>query len=163
MKRNLWLRVYNIIQPYKGKLILSLISLLALTGLGLLPPIWGSKLVGLALPQGDKDLFIECVLVLVVLRVVSSLVSFAYSYQMRILGGRLVFDLRRRMYDHLQRLSLGFYESRSSGEIISRMMNDVNSVTSLVTGTVINTIIVARKFEKSQTIKVIIIEIAKNL
>jgi ABC-type multidrug transport system fused ATPase/permease subunit len=60
---------------------------------------------------------------------------------MRILGGRLVFDLRRRMYDHLQRLSLGFYESRSSGEIISRMMNDVNSVTSLVTGTVLNTII----------------------
>ena len=97
--------------------------------------------MGLALPEGDKNLFIECVLILVILRVVTSLVSFAYSYQMRILGGRLVFDLRRRMYDHLQRLSLGFYESRSSGEIISRMMNDVNSVTSLVTGTVINTII----------------------
>jgi subfamily B ATP-binding cassette protein MsbA len=141
MKRNLWLRVYDIIQPYRGKLILSMFSLLCLTGLGLLPPIWGSKLVGLALPQGDRNLFLECVLVLVVLRVVTSIVSFAYSYQMRILGGRLVFDLRRRMYDHLQRLSLGFYESRSSGEIISRMMNDVNSVTSLVTGTVINTII----------------------
>ena len=140
MKRNLWLRVYDIIQPYKGKLILSLLSLLVLTGLGLLPPIWGSKLVGLALPEGDKNVFLECVLALVILRIVTSLVSFAYSYQMRILGGRLVFDLRRRMYDHLQRLSLGFYESRSSGEIISRMMNDVNSVTSLVTGTAINTI-----------------------
>ncbi len=141
MKRNLWLRVYDIIQPYKGKLTLSMLTLLCLTGLGLLPPIWGSKLIGLALPEGNKALFFECVIVLVVLRVVTSLVSFAYSYQMRILGGRLVFDLRRRMYDHLQRLSLGFYESRSSGEIISRMMNDVHSVTSLVTGTVINTII----------------------
>ena len=98
MKRNLWLRVYDIIQPYRGKLILSMFSLLCLTGLGLLPPIWGSKLVGLALPQGDRNLFLECVLVLVVLRVVTSLVSFAYSYQMRILGGRLVFDLRRRIF-----------------------------------------------------------------
>ena len=60
---------------------------------------------------------------------------------MRILGGRLVFDLRRRMYDHLQKLSLGYYESRTSGEIISRMMNDVNAVTSLLTGTVLNTVI----------------------
>ena len=60
---------------------------------------------------------------------------------MRVLGGRVVFDLRRRLYDHLQRLSLGFYESRSSGEIISRMMNDVNSITTLVTGTVLNTLI----------------------
>jgi ATP-binding cassette, subfamily B, bacterial MsbA len=106
-----------------------------------LPPIWGAKLVGRALPTGDQALFLECVVILVVLRVSTGLISFAYSYQMRILGGRLVFDLRRRMYDHLQRLSLGFYESRSAGEIISRMMNDVNSVTSLVTGTVLNTII----------------------
>ena len=45
------------------------------------------------------------------------------------------------MYDHLQRLSLGFYESRSSGEIISRMMNDVNAITSLVTGTALNTLV----------------------
>ena len=60
---------------------------------------------------------------------------------MRVLGGRLVFELRRKMYDHLQQLSLGYYESKSSGEIISRMMNDVNAVTSLLTGTVLNTLI----------------------
>lgn len=141
MKRNLWYRVYEITQPYRGKLIFSMGILLFLTGLGLLSPIWGAKLVGRALPTGDGALFLECVVMLVVLRVSTSIISFVYSYQMRILGGRLVFDLRRRMYDHLQRLSLGFYESRSSGEIISRMMNDVNSVTSLVTGTVLNTII----------------------
>lgn len=141
MKRNLWYRVYEITQPYRGKLVFSMSILLFLTGLGLLPPIWGAKLVGRALPTGDQALFLECVVILVVLRVSTGLISFAYSYQMRILGGRLVFDLRRRMYDHLQRLSLGFYESRSAGEIISRMMNDVNSVTSLVTGTVLNTII----------------------
>ncbi len=141
MKRNLWYRLYEIIRPYRGKLILSMVTLLSLTGLGLLPPIWSAKLIGDALLNSNEKLFVECVVILVVLRLSTSLISLAYSYQMRILGGRLVFDLRRRMYDHLQRLSLGFYESRSSGEIISRMMNDVNSVTSLVTGTVLNTVI----------------------
>ncbi|MGY8825499.1 MAG: ABC transporter ATP-binding protein [Candidatus Latescibacterota bacterium] len=116
-------------------------TLLLLTGLGLLPPIWIAKIGGNALINSDEELFLECVIILVGLRLSTSLISFVYSYQMRILGGRLVFDLRRRMYDHLQRLSLGFYESRSSGEIISRMMNDVNAVTSLVTGTVLNTVV----------------------
>ena len=145
MKRNLWFRVYEIVKPFRGKLILSMATLLLLTGLGLLPPIWIAKIGGNALINSDEELFLECVIILVGLRLSTSLISFVYSYQMRILGGRLVFDLRRRMYDHLQRLSLGFYESRSSGEIISRMMNDVNAVTSLVTGTVLNTVVSSLK------------------
>jgi len=141
MRQSIWGRVYDIASPYKVRMVVSMATLLTLTGLGLLSPIWGAKLVGKALPEGDRALFIECILILAAIHVVSSVVSFTYSYQMRILGGRLVFDLRRKMYDHLQKLSLGYYESRSSGEIISRMMNDVNAVTSLLTGTVLNTII----------------------
>ncbi|MBT7915823.1 ABC transporter ATP-binding protein, partial [Candidatus Bathyarchaeota archaeon] len=118
-----------------------MVTLVALTALGLLSPVLYSKLIGKALPEKDGELFLTCVVVLVAIHLATSLISFGYSYQMRVLGGRLVFDLRRRMYDHLQRLSLGFYESRSSGEIISRMMNDVNSVTALVTGTALNTLI----------------------
>ena len=141
MRQTLWSRVYDIISPYKARMFVSLGTLLVLTGLGLLSPVFASKLVGKALPEGNRDLFVQCIIMLVIIHVISSAISFAYSYQMRILGGRLVFDLRRKMYDHLQKLSLGYYESRSSGEIIARMMNDVNAVTSLLTGTVLNTLI----------------------
>jgi ABC-type multidrug transport system fused ATPase/permease subunit len=141
MRQSLFHRVYGLVAPYRARLVIALVTLLALTLFGLVTPIIWAKLVGTALPEGKPQLFLICVAALFVIHLVSSVVSFAYSYQMRVLGGRLVFDLRRRMYDHLQRLSLGFYESRSSGEIISRMMNDVNSVTSLVTGTVLNTLV----------------------
>lgn len=141
MRQTIWQRVYEIIVPYRSRLTLSLITLLVLTILGLYSPHWSSALIGEALPDKDSNLFLRCVVALFLIHGASSAISFFYSYQMRILGGRLVFDLRRRMYDHLQRLSLGFYESRSSGEIISRLMNDVNSITSLVTGTVLNTLI----------------------
>lgn len=145
----LWHRVYAIIVPYRARLMVSMVTLLILTALGLWSPWWSAKLIGGALTaqdvdgvmQLDRELFITCVAFLFGIHVVSSLLGFLYGYQMRTLGGRVIFDLRRRMYDHLQRLSLGFYESRSSGEIISRMMNDVNSITSLVTGTALNTLI----------------------
>ncbi|HIL08034.1 MAG TPA: ABC transporter ATP-binding protein, partial [Candidatus Latescibacteria bacterium] len=141
MRESLWGRVYHIASPYKMRMVVSMATLLVLTGLGLLSPIWMSILIAEALPGGDRELFIHCILILAGIHITTSLFSFIYSYQMRVLGGRLVFDLRRRMYDHLQKLSLGYYESRSSGEIISRMMNDVNAVTSLLTGTVLNTVI----------------------
>ena len=141
MRENLWGRVYHIASPYKIRMVVSMATMLVLTGLGLLSPIWMSILIAEALPGGDRELFIHCILILAGIHIITSLFSFIYSYQMRILGGRLVFDLRRRMYDHLQKLSLGYYESRTSGEIISRMMNDVNAVTSLLTGTVLNTVI----------------------
>ena len=141
MRRSIWQRVYEIVLPYRARLAVSMVTLLALTGLGIYSPVWSSRLIGTALPELNGRLFLRCVVALFVIHVASSGISHVYSYQMRVLGGRVIFDLRRRMYDHLQRLSLGFYESRSSGEIISRMMNDVNSVTALVTGTALNTLI----------------------
>ncbi|MBT7863391.1 MAG: ABC transporter ATP-binding protein [Gemmatimonadetes bacterium] len=147
----IWHRVYAIIVPYRARLVVSMVTLLFLTCLGLWSPWWSAKLIGGALTatikdgvvtEGlDRNLFLVCVGALFAIHITSSLFGFLYSYQMRTLGGRVIFDLRRRMYDHLQRLSLGFYESRSSGEIISRMMNDVNSITSLVTGTALNALI----------------------
>ena len=141
MKQTIWARVYDIVRPYKLRMVFSMATLLGLTGLGLLSPIWAAKLLGKALPNGDSELFVQCIVILALIHVFSSLISYIYSFQMRVLGGRLVFDLRRKMYDHLQKLSLGYYESRTSGEIISRMMNDVNAVTALLTGTVLNTLI----------------------
>ena len=78
---------------------------------------------------------------MVLTTVVTAVLSFLNSHNMRRVGGRIVFDLRRKLYRHLQQLSLSFYESRGSGEIMSRMMNDVTAVTTLVTGTAINTVI----------------------
>ncbi len=138
---SIWGRVYRIILPYRARLFVSAATMIVLTGLGLTSPWLSAKLIGKALPELDRPLFLTCVASLFVIHIASNVLSYLYSYQMRVLGGRVVFDLRRRMYDHLQRLSLGFYESRSSGEIISRMMNDVNSITSLVTGTVLNALI----------------------
>jgi len=141
MGHSLWKRVYELVAPYRARLALALIALLTHMGLAIWTPVWTGRLLGRALPDKDANHFLLCVGVLFVLFVSSSMLHLFYSHHMRVFGGRVVFDLRRRMYDHLQRLSLGFFESRNSGEIISRMMNDVNAITNLVTGTAINAIV----------------------
>jgi ATP-binding cassette, subfamily B, bacterial MsbA len=141
IRRKSWRRLREVVVPHRRRLMLSLVVLLALAALGIYTPIWSARMIGTALPQLDRDLFLKCVLALFILNVLTNAVSYLYSHQMRLIGGRMVFDLRRRLYDHLQRLSLGFYEQRSPGEIISRMMNDVSSITTLVTGTALNTIV----------------------
>ena len=130
-----------LVRPYRWRLVHSFILMLFLTGLGLLTPIFPAKIIGKALPDADKGLFMICLGLLAVVQLASTLITLWNQHIMRTTGGRVVFDLRRKMYAHLQRLSLSFYEDRGSGEIMSRMMNDVATITSLITGTALSTVV----------------------
>ena len=59
--------------------------------------------------------------------------SYAQTYLTGWVGERILADLRNRLFDHLQRLSLGFYERNRAGVIISRLTNDVEAIDQLVT------------------------------
>ena len=120
---------------------MSLMLLVVLTGLGLLTPMLGAKIIGVALPERRLRLFMICLVLVVIVQAVSTALSIWNGHNMRRLGGRLVFDLRRKMYRHLHRLSLSFHEGRSTGEIMARLMNDVSQITTLITGTALNTIV----------------------
>ncbi len=64
-------------------------------------------------------------------------ISIARGFVMARLGQTLVFDMRNDIYQHLQRLSLRYYEDRKTGDIMSRVINDVNSLQSVIIGPVI--------------------------
>jgi ABC-type multidrug transport system fused ATPase/permease subunit len=119
--------------PYKGRTALAVISLLAATLTALAPPY----LAKLALDDGirQKDLHALTVIVgLFLLAGVANLVtSAAQTYFTGWTGERILADLRNRLFRHLQRLSLGFYERNRAGVIISRLTNDVDALDQLVT------------------------------
>ena len=68
---------------------------------------------------------------------VSSVASYFDSYLTTSVGQYLAHDLRRKVYHHLQRLSLGFYERNRAGVLISRLTNDVEAIDQLVTDGVV--------------------------
>jgi ABC-type multidrug transport system fused ATPase/permease subunit len=119
--------------PYKGRTALALASLLAATVVGLAPPY----LAKLALDEGIASQNFSTLAWIVALfgvaGVASLLTSAAQTYFTGWTGERILADLRNRLFKHLQRLSLGYYERNRAGVIISRLTNDVEALDQLVT------------------------------
>jgi ABC-type multidrug transport system fused ATPase/permease subunit len=119
--------------PYKLRTALALGSLLAATLIALVPPY----LAKLAVDEGVRDQDFGQLTTIVVLFVVAGalglLASAAQTYFTGWTGERILADLRNKLFRHLQRLSLGFYERNRAGVIISRLTNDVEALDQLVT------------------------------
>jgi ABC-type multidrug transport system fused ATPase/permease subunit len=119
--------------PYRGRTALALGSLLAATAVGLAPPY----LAKLALDEGIASQNFSTLVWIVVLfgvaGILSLLTSSAQTYFKGWTGERILADLRNRLFKHLQRLSLGYYERNRAGVIISRLTNDVEALDQLVT------------------------------
>jgi ATP-binding cassette subfamily B protein len=120
-------------RPYPGRTALALVTLVAYTGFALLPPY----LAGLAVNDGIKPHDLHALSVIVAAFLAAGVAAFALSGAQTYFTGwggeRALADLRIQLFDHLQRLSLGFYERNRTGAIVSRITNDVEALDQLVT------------------------------
>jgi ABC-type multidrug transport system fused ATPase/permease subunit len=120
-------------KPYKGRTALALGSLLAATATGLLPP-WFAKL---AIDDGIRQEDLHALTLIVIAFLIAAIANWGASYAQTYFTGwtgeRILADLRTKLFRHLQRLSLGFYERNRAGVIISRLTNDVEALDQLVT------------------------------
>jgi ATP-binding cassette subfamily B protein len=118
---------------YKTRTTLAIVTLLAATLTSLAPPY----LAKLALDDGiraeDYRRLVEVVIVFIAAGVLNWLASSAQTYFTGWTGERILADLRDKLFRHLQRLSLGFYERNRAGVLISRLTNDVEALDQLVT------------------------------
>jgi ATP-binding cassette subfamily B protein len=119
--------------PYKARTILSVFSLLAATATALAPPF----LAKYAVDDGIRRHDLTALWWIVGLFLLAGLANWGMSYLQTYLTGwvgeRILADLRNKLFGHLQRLSLGFYERTRAGVIISRLTNDVEALDQLVT------------------------------
>ncbi len=120
-------------RPYRTRTILSVVSLLLATATALAPPFLSKY----ALDDGIRRHNLGALWWIVGAFLVAGLLNWAMSYAQTYLTGwvgeRILADLRSRLFEHLQRLSLGFFERNRAGVIISRLTNDVEAIDQLVT------------------------------
>lgn len=76
---------------------------------------------------------------LIALYVVFGVVSYWRSYLAGLAGHRLIFDLRQQLYQHVQRMSLSFFDRQKIGAVVSRMMTDIASAQNFVGAAFVNT------------------------
>ncbi len=73
-----------------------------------------------------------------VMHIFHSGISLAHGFLTSELGQRLIYDMRNQLYDHIQRFPLQYFENTKTGDIMSRLMNDVNSLEQAIVGPVMS-------------------------
>ena len=119
--------------PYRTRTVFSIFSLLLATATALAPPFLSKY----AIDDGIRRHDLGTLWVIVAAFLLAGLANWGMSYLQTYLTGwvgeRILADLRLKLFGHLQRLSLGFFERNRAGVIISRLTNDVEALDQLVT------------------------------
>lgn len=130
-------RVAAFAKPYWRWVTLTLVTIIGISLLSLLPPLLIRNLIDVAIPEGDVKRLSLLALGMIAVPVINGLLGVAQRYASATVGEGLIFDLRSEIYAHLQRMSLRFYTHTQTGEMMSRLNNDVVGAQRAVTGTLV--------------------------
>ncbi len=89
--------------------------------------------------SGDLDALLQTSLLYIILVILVWLTSYGQGYTTTLMGQRAVYTIRQSLFEHLQRMSQAYYDKTSSGSIISRLTNDIDRMSELLSGGLINT------------------------
>jgi ATP-binding cassette subfamily B multidrug efflux pump len=133
-------RLLQYLKPYTRNLLpLSFMAVIISTSIRLIIPILiGVYTLDKALVEKDTTLLLQLIFIISGLYVLSYFVNLLRIRWMNKLGQNVIYDLRKHLFTHVQSLSHRFFDQRSGGSILVRIMNDINSLQELFTSGVIN-------------------------
>lgn len=130
-------RIAACFRPYWASWLLVVLCILLSAGLSVLPPFCVAGIVDHAIPQQRPRLLMALAGAMVALAVISGLISILQQTLTAKVGQGILHDLRTRLFTHLQEMPLAFFMTHRSGEILSRLNNDVNAAQGVATGTLV--------------------------
>lgn len=131
-------RVMGYARPYVFHITLMLVFILITTGLGLLTPLIFRDLIDNTLPNGDAQRLNWLALGLIAIPVISAGIRVVQRKLNSTVGEGVIFDLRVSLYNHLQRMSLRFFTNTKTGELMSRLNNDVVGAQTAISSTIVD-------------------------
>ncbi len=128
-------RIARLFRPYKGRLFTVLILIAISASLGMVSPFLLRDVLDTAIPQDRDRLLIALVAGMIGVSVATGVLGVGQTWLSNLVGQRVMHDLRTQVYRHLQKLSLAFFTRTRTGEIQSRIANDIGGVQTVVTST----------------------------
>jgi ATP-binding cassette, subfamily B, bacterial len=128
-------RLLGLFRPYRRRLASVLFLILISAALGMVSPFLLRAVLDDAIPNQDTTLLAALVAGMIVIAVATGALGVAQTLLSNMVGQRVMHDLRAAVYRHLQRLSLAFFTRTRTGEIQSRIANDIGGVQNVVTST----------------------------
>jgi ATP-binding cassette, subfamily B, bacterial len=128
-------RIARLFRPYRGRLVAVLALIAVSVGLGMVSPFLLREVLDVAIPQADMTLLTWLVGGMIAISIATGALGVGQTWLSNVVGQRVMHDLRAAVYRHLQRLSLAFFTRTRTGEVQSRIANDIGGVQNVVTST----------------------------
>lgn len=125
-------------KPYAKKMILALVLSLLSAVTGLLGPLIVQRALNVTIPNRDMQGLLWLAGAMLASIVISVVLGNWRSRIMIVVGQDIIYDIRRDLFVHLQKLSFQFYDDRPHGKILTRVINYVNSVSDALSNGIIN-------------------------
>jgi ATP-binding cassette, subfamily B, multidrug efflux pump len=118
-------RLIKYLKPYYWHVILGIVLSLLVSAMEAVRPYFTKIAVDTNIAQSDKQGLLITILLFLSVMVVRGLIQYGNAYLTQWIGQRTIFDLRMEVFQHLQRLSMKFYDRNPIGRLITRLTNDV--------------------------------------
>jgi ATP-binding cassette subfamily B protein len=116
--RALLLKVLAYAKPYRLHLVVVLVTIAIISLVSLLPPLLMRSLIDQAIPNGDLRLVTLLGIGMVAVPLVNGVVGVAQRWASASMGQGIIYDLRRQLFERVQRMSIGFFTNTKTGELM---------------------------------------------
>lgn len=128
-------RIFSYIIPYWKQMILIFVFIVLSSVLGLLPSVLTGRIIDEGLINRDLKMLITLIIISLGVTLFANLIRVGESYINNWIAQHITFDMRNKMYLHLQQMSQKFFTTNNQGDIITRMTSDISGVERVVTNT----------------------------
>ena len=128
-------RIFSYLTPYWKQMAIVLVCILASSALTLLPSVLTGRIIDEGLIGQDMKKLVTLILISLGVTLGGNLIRVAESYLNNWIAQHITYDMRNKMYRHLQRMSQNFFTSNNQGDIITRMTGDIAGVERVITST----------------------------
>ena len=133
--KELLTRIYSYLKPYRKQMVLVLTAILFSAILTLMPSVLTGKIIDEGLIAQNRKALVIFILLSFGVTLLANLIGILESYLNTWIAQHITFDMRNKMYRHLQKMSQRFFTTNNQGDIITRMTSDISGVQQIITNT----------------------------
>lgn len=133
-------RLMAYLRPYKAVIALCVLGMVAAAGLNLIGPWLQGVAIDEFIANGDKAGLRRIIAILAIVYVAAWVSSILYARKIAAIAQKVMATLRSQLFTHLQKLSMRFYDRNRTGDLMSRVTNDVDSIDQLLSQNLMNVV-----------------------
>ncbi|HJW89655.1 MAG TPA: ABC transporter ATP-binding protein [Anaerolineales bacterium] len=122
------LRLRPFVRQYRKQILLALLMLLVITGINLLVPAIIRQVIDVGLARGELNFLTLAAAAILAIGIVRASLTYLHRYLNEWIAAHIGFDLRNRLYDHIQHLPFSYHDRSQTGQLISRCIEDVRAI-----------------------------------